>query len=374
MKETERIFAGKYRVLERLSSGGMAVVYRAEHAFLRKPVAIKVLPKQFSDDPAFVKLFLREAETSAQLDHPNIVKIFDFGNENGLLFIVMQFIPGVTLDKILRERGRLSPPETLLYAYQLLSALAYAHNKGVIHRDVKPSNLLCTDDGKAYLFDFGIAVLGEAVRQQKATVTPGTPDYMSPEQLRGRADVRSDIYSVGVVLYEMLTGRVPFKDESILNLQLKIIKDPPPLPSSFGISIPGSLEKVVLKCLSKLPSDRYQSAYDLFRVLSSLGIVNPPSWIEVEAPVQVPILKKPESATEKEDELGFEPEPETYEPQEDMDLTITQFVPVADAEYEEEWSVPPEGRKPWVGIMILILIIALVLAILAIGLWLILGR
>ncbi|MEO0157097.1 MAG: serine/threonine-protein kinase [candidate division WOR-3 bacterium] len=372
MKETERIFAGKYRVLERLSSGGMAVVYRGEHAFLKKPVAIKVLPRQFSEDPAFVKLFLREAETSAQLDHPNIVKVFDFGNEGGLLYLVMQFIPGVTLDKIIKERGRLSLQEALLYTYQLLSALSYAHNKGVIHRDVKPSNLLCTQDGKAYLFDFGIAVLGEAVRQQKATVTPGTPDYMSPEQLRGRADVRSDIYSVGVVLYEMITGRVPFKDESILNLQLKIIKDPPPLPSSLGISIPGSLEKVILKALSKLPSDRYQSAYDLFRVLSSLGIVNPPGWVEVEPPLQVPITKKP--SAEKEPEPAFEPEPETYEPQEDMDLTITQFIPVADDEYEEEWSVPSEGRKPWAGIIALILIIVLLLSLVFLLLWVFLWR
>jgi len=389
MKETQRIIAGKYKVIERLSSGGMSVVYRGEHAFLHKPVAIKVLPKQFSEDSAFVKLFMREAETSAQLDHPNIVKIFDFGNDGGLLFLVMQFISGRTLDSIIAERGKLTPQESLLYAYQLLSALAYAHNKGVVHRDVKPGNLLCTTEGRAYLFDFGIAVLGEAVRQQKATVTPGTPDYMAPEQLRGRADIRSDLYSAGVVLYEMLTGRVPFKDDNILNLQLKILKDPPPSPGSLVPGIPPGLERVILKALAKLPSDRYQSAYDMFRVLTSLGIVGPPGDMEIEPPVQVPITRKTESesesspeismdeaATELESATDLEPEHEPHRPNGDMDLSITQFIPVADDEsdLEEEWAIAGQSRRPWAGIITLIVIVALIVTAIIIGLWLILSK
>ena len=377
MKETQRIIGGKYRVLERVSAGGMAVVYRGEHAFLHKPVAIKVLPKQFSEDSGFVKLFLREAETSAQLDHPNIVKIFDFGNDKGLLFLVMQYIPGQTLDKIIGQRGRLTVQEALLYMYQLLAALSYAHNKGVIHRDIKPGNLLCTQDGKVYLFDFGIAVLGEAARQRKATVTPGTPDYMAPEQLRGRTDVRSDLYSAGVVLYEMLTGRVPFKDDNILNLQLKILKDPPEPPSSIVPGISPSLEKTVLKALSKLPSDRFQNAYDFFRVLSSLGIVNPPGDLSVEPPVKVPISKKETAKPETESDTP-EPEPEeeivpdSVEPSGDLDLSLTQFIAVADE--DEEWEIGPEPRKPWAGIIALTVIILVILALIGGGLFFILWR
>ena len=359
----QRVIGGKYRILEPLSSGGMSVVYKAEHAYLKRVVAVKVLPPQLAEDPNFVKLFMREAEMSAQLDHPNIVKVFDFGSEGKTLYLVMQYIPGRTLDELLEEKGRLNLQEALLVMYQVLAALSYAHSKGVVHRDVKPSNILVTPDLKAYLFDFGIAAITEAALAGDKNYTVGTPEYMPPEQLRGVADARSDIYSAGVTLFELLTGTVPFKAERITDLTLKILKDKPPKPSELAPEVPEALDRVVLKAMAKLPSERYQSAAEFFEALKELKIVGPPGDVKLERGGEKLELKRLE-----------EPEqPPSVEEGEELDLSITQFIPVAEeVGPEEEWDVEEEARKPWAGIVLFSVLVLLVLGGLGALLWLLL--
>jgi eukaryotic-like serine/threonine-protein kinase len=259
-----KTIGGKYKVLEQIGSGGMAVVYRGEHIYLKKPVAIKVMLPSFSEKPELVQRFLQEAEMASKLDHPNIVKIFDFGDEDGLLYLVMQFIDGDTLERILRHRGKLSLREAINITLQVLSALQYAHEKGLVHRDIKPGNVMINKEGRAYLLDFGIAVLGGMGGGEKTPA--GTPEYMAPEQFRGRADRRSDLYSVGVMLYEMLTGKTPFQDaKDIYELQHRILRDPIP-PTGIDPEIDAILEKA----LSKLPSQRFQSAKEFADALLSL--------------------------------------------------------------------------------------------------------
>jgi Serine/threonine protein kinase len=259
-----KTIGGKYKVLEQIGSGGMAIVYRGEHIYLKKPVAIKVMLPSFSEKPELVQRFLQEAEMASKLDHPNIVKIFDFGDEDGLLYLVMQFIDGDTLERILRHRGKLSLREAINITLQVLSALQYAHEKGLVHRDIKPGNVMINKEGRAYLLDFGIAVLGGMGGSEKTTA--GTPEYMAPEQFRGRADRRSDLYSVGVMLYEMLTGKTPFQDaKDIYELQHRILRDPIP-PTGIDPEIDAILEKA----LSKLPSQRFQSAKEFADALLSI--------------------------------------------------------------------------------------------------------
>ncbi len=362
----ERIIGGKYRVLEPLSAGGMSVVYKAEHAYLKRVVAVKVLPPQLAEDPNFVKLFMREAEMSAQLDHPNIVKVFDFGAEGNTLYLVMQYIPGKTLDKVLKEKGKLNVQEALLIAYQVLAALSYAHSKGVVHRDIKPANILVTPDLKAYLFDFGIAAITEAALSERKGYTAGTPEYMSPEQLRGVADPRSDLYSVGVTLFELLTGTVPFKAERITELTLKILKDKPPKPSELAPEIPEGLDRVILKAMAKLPSERFQSAAEFFDALRELKIVGPPGDVkperEADSKLELKTLEEPEQAP-------------VVEEGEELDLSITQFIPVAEEpEAEEEWDVEEEASKPWLGIVAFVLLVLALLGGIGALLWFLLLR
>jgi Serine/threonine protein kinase len=318
-----KTIGGKYKVLEQIGSGGMAVVYRGEHIYLKKPVAIKVMLPSFSEKPELVQRFLQEAEMASKLDHPNIVKIFDFGDEDGLLYLVMQFIDGDTLERILRHRGKLSLHEAINITLQVLSALQYAHEKGLVHRDIKSGNVMINREGRAYLLDFGIAVLGGMGGGEKAAA--GTPEYMAPEQFRGRADRRSDLYSVGVMLYEMLTGKTPFQDaKDIYELQHRILRDPIP-PTGIDPEIDTILEKA----LSKLPSQRFQSAKEFADALLSIEEAK-----GMEYNLSIPV----ENTEGKEKEYGMR--------------KITQFVPLPE---EEEFEIEDKGF-PWRLFIILVVL------------------
>jgi len=281
-----RKIAGKFAIERMLGAGAMGVVYRARQVALEKTVAIKVLHRDLAADPEFAERFLREARAASRLDHPNSIRVFDFGEEpDGLLYIAMEYVEGRDLAHVISEhRGPLPPANIVDLLCQALAALAVAHDMGVLHRDLKPENIMVlrgkSDEGQAIeivkVCDFGIAKITETVadepEQRRAKHSTGliigTPAYMSPEQARGeKLDARSDLYSMGVVLYELVTGRVPFEATTPLGVALKHIGEQPVPPSQLGAGVDAALEAICLKAMSKSPGDRYQNAREMRQAL-----------------------------------------------------------------------------------------------------------
>jgi eukaryotic-like serine/threonine-protein kinase len=257
---TGTLFAGRYRVTRKLGGGGMADVYLAEDQELGRRVAVKILHNRYQNDVQFVERFRREATHAAGLSHPNIVAIFDRGEVDGSYFIVMEYVEGRTLKELIRSRGPCPIPVAIAYTRQILSALRYAHRNGVVHRDIKPHNVIVDPEGVVKVTDFGIARAGASQMTEEGAII-GTAQYLSPEQARGApVDQTSDLYSTGVVLYELLTARVPFSGESPVEIAMKHIGETPKAPSDLRPEVPEDLDLVVLRALSKEPKERYQSA------------------------------------------------------------------------------------------------------------------
>ncbi|MCB8947383.1 MAG: protein kinase [Ardenticatenaceae bacterium] len=253
---------GSYNIEEKLGQGGMATVYKAYHERLDRHVAIKVLHAVFKDDDSFLRRFTREAQVVARLEHPNIVPVYDFAEHEGYPYLVMRFVQGETLKEKLSQ-GTLSTKEMIRIASRVADGLDHAHKQGVLHRDIKPSNILLTTGGGVFIADFGLARItqsGESTMSQDMIM--GTPQYISPEQAKGnmKLDGRTDIYSFGIILYEMITGQVPFAADTGYSVIHSQIFDPPPLPSSLNDKISPALEMVLLKVLSKEPAERYATA------------------------------------------------------------------------------------------------------------------
>ena len=261
---------GPYRVVAPLGEGGMAAVYKAYHANMDRYVAVKILPQLFAKDPQFVGRFKQEAQVLAKLQHPHILPVFDFGESEGYTYIAMPFVETGTLTDLLQGK-----PLPLAQICNLISqvgdALDYAHTRGLVHRDVKPSNVLVDERGNCLLTDFGIAKIVEATSKFTGTGgIVGTPAYMSPEQGRGdKVDSRSDIYALGVVLFELATGRVPFDAETPIAIVFKHIQDPLPMPSLLNPALPDAVERVILKALAKSPADRFATASEMVRALKA---------------------------------------------------------------------------------------------------------
>ena len=258
---------GPYRIVERTGSGGMATVYRAQQSRLERDVAIKVLHPAFSAEPNFLARFEREARIVARLDHPHIIPVYDYDHLDGHYFLVLKYVDGVTLRDIL-QGDRLPPDHVLGLMRPIAEALDYAHEQGVLHRDIKPSNILIDRRGIPYLTDFGLARM---IRPGESTISVetmlGTPHYIAPEQAVGNTDLdaRTDVYSLGIVLYEMLTGRVPFSGDSSFSVVHDHIYTPPPSPREFNPDLSPGVEAVLLKALAKDPTDRYATASDMIR-------------------------------------------------------------------------------------------------------------
>jgi beta-lactam-binding protein with PASTA domain/predicted Ser/Thr protein kinase len=258
------VIGGRYEISGQLGSGGMATVYLARDQMLDREVAVKILDARYASDPAFVERFRREASAAAALSHPNIVAVYDRGETDGTYYIVMEYIPGPDLKEIVRQRAPLPPLEAIDDTLQLLGALTAANRRGIVHRDVKPQNVMVGEDGRLKVTDFGIARAGEQSGMTEAGSVIGTAQYLSPEQARGdEVTERSDVYAAGIVLYELLTGRVPFDGERAVSVAMKQVNEPPVNPSVYAPGIPEELEDVVLVALEKRPDDRFESAEDM---------------------------------------------------------------------------------------------------------------
>src|ERR1700690_1400766 len=263
--QTPRVFSERYELNHLIARGGMAEAYRARDRLLDRPGALKVLFPELSVDRSFVERFRREAQAAANLSHPNIVPVFDWGEDNGTYFIVMELVDGTSLADMLRGGRTLTASHSATLMAQVAAALGYAHRNGVVHRDVKPGNILIASDGQVKGTDFGIAQ-AMSVEDQLAEEgsVMGTATYFSPEQAEGApVDGRSDIYSLGVVLYEMLAGRPPFIGDSPVAVSSQHVHSTVPPPSEFNPSIPPDLQAIVMEALAKSPERRYQSAEDL---------------------------------------------------------------------------------------------------------------
>ncbi|SDA66361.1 serine/threonine protein kinase [Butyrivibrio sp. INlla18] len=256
------VIGDRYEVLEKIGTGGMSDVYKAKDHKLNRLVAVKVLKQEFSENENFVSKFRVEAQSTAGLMHPNIVNVYDVGDEDGVNYIVMELVDGITLKKYIEKKVRLSVKEAVSIAIQVAMGLEAAHNNNIIHRDIKPQNIMISKDGKVKVTDFGIAKA--ATSNTITSNVMGSVHYTSPEQARGGySDAKSDIYSLGITLFEMLTGRVPFNGDTTVAIAIKHIQEELPTPADYNEDIPISVEKIVLKCCQKSPDRRYQSAAEL---------------------------------------------------------------------------------------------------------------
>lgn len=273
----EIILGGRYVIENEIGAGGMAIVYKAHDNMLNRTVAVKVLRPEFKQDEEFIKRFDIEAKASAGLNHPNIVGVYDVGVHEGYHYIVMEYIDGITLKELISKNGRLPWRKALKYASQICSALSHAHARKVVHRDIKPHNIMVTQDGSVKVMDFGIARAASASTMTVGTKVLGSAHYLSPEQARGGfTDERSDIYSLGVCMYEMITGKVPFDADTTVAVAMQHLQRDPVPPSSIVEELPKSVEYIILRAMRKEQSQRYLSAgameSDIMRTLADPNV------------------------------------------------------------------------------------------------------
>lgn len=296
---TEGMFiADRYEVISKIGAGGMSDVYKAKDHVLGRFVAIKVLKPEFSEDVGFVSKFHTEAQSAAGLEHPNIVNIYDVGSEDGLHYIVMEYIEGITLKTYIEKKGRLTFKEAVSVAIQVGRGIEAAHNKNIVHRDIKPQNIMISTEGKVKVMDFGIA--RAATSNTIHSDVMGSVHYSSPEQARnGFIDGKSDIYSLGIVMYEMVTGRVPFDGDTTVSIAIQHLQEEMVPPSAYAPDLPISLEKIILKCTQKSPSRRYQNIGDLIQDLKKALVHPNEDFVTV-----VPLMNQDKTRVISEQELN----------------------------------------------------------------------
>jgi beta-lactam-binding protein with PASTA domain/tRNA A-37 threonylcarbamoyl transferase component Bud32 len=341
----DTLFDGRYRILKRIGSGGMADVYLAEDEVLGRRVAIKILNERHAGDDQFIERFRREAQSAAALSHPNVVAIYDRGEAEGTYYIAMELLDGRNLKELIVARGPAPPKIVVEYARQILAALAYSHRHTIVHRDIKPHNVVVDGDGRVKVTDFGIARGGASQMTEVGSIV-GTAQYLSPEQARGEAvDPRSDLYSLGIVMYELLTGSVPFTGDSPVEIAMKHLSATAPPPSEVREGVPRELDLVVMRALAKDPDDRYASAEemdaDLERIQRGLG-VNPrtteAATAVIAAPSAMPTMISNAPTRVQGTDTGYGGQPPVY------------------YDYDE----PPRRRPVWPWLLPILLLIGTV--------------
>ncbi|MCR5716603.1 MAG: Stk1 family PASTA domain-containing Ser/Thr kinase, partial [Lachnospiraceae bacterium] len=283
MIKTGMIIGDRYEILEKIGAGGMSDVYKAHCHKLNRLVAVKVLKQEYSENAEFVRRFSTEAQAAAGLIHPNIVTVYDVGEENGMYYIVMELVEGITLKKYIEKKSRLSVNESVSIAIQISMGMMAAHGKHIVHRDIKPQNIIISREGKVKVTDFGIAKAASS--NTASSNVMGSVHYTSPEQARGGyVDEKSDIYSLGITLFEMLTGHVPFNGDTTVAIAIKHIQEEMPSPCEFIPEIPVSVEKIVLKCCQKSPMRRYQSTSEVIDDLKRSLLTPDEDFVEIVNP------------------------------------------------------------------------------------------
>ncbi|HZK58014.1 MAG TPA: Stk1 family PASTA domain-containing Ser/Thr kinase [Clostridia bacterium] len=288
-----KVLGKRYEIVEKIGGGGMALVYRAKCQLLNRYVAIKVLRSEFINDRNLLDKFKKESQSAASLSHPNIVNVYDVGEEDNIHYIVMEYVEGKTLEQLIKEKGKLSTSEIVDLTKQIALALKHAHSNHIIHRDIKPHNILITEDGRAKVTDFGIALAATSSTITNAGSIIGSVHYFAPEQARGGyTDEKSDLYSLGIVMYEMATGRLPFDGDAPVTIALKHIQEKPELPSEYNPSISKDLEAIIMKLIQKEQSARYAGATDLiedlYKIKSNIELGNIDNTLKIEdSPTQV---------------------------------------------------------------------------------------
>jgi len=265
------VLGNRYEIISEIGTGGMARVYKAKDRYLQRIIAVKVLKDELREDDEFLKRFDTEAQAAASLTHPNIVQIYDVGRDNNRYYIVMEYVDGITLKEYIRQKGFLEWREAINITVQICSCLLYTSSRNIIHRDIKPHNIIMTSEGVPKITDFGIARLASSETATMKIDTVGSVHYSSPEQVRGRyTDAQSDIYSIGVTIFEMVTGQVPFDGETSVVVAMKHLQDEPPVPSSLRSGIPRSLDRIILKAMAKKKQGRYRTVTDLINDLENI--------------------------------------------------------------------------------------------------------
>ena len=260
----------RYQIIRSIGEGGMANVYLAYDTILDRNVAVKILRGDLADDEKFVRKFQREAISASSLSHPNIVEVYDVGEDDGKYFIVMEYVDGRTLKSLIKKRGALTLPEVIDIMLQLTSAIAHAHDSYIIHRDIKPQNVLILDDGMVKITDFGIAMALNSNELTQTNSVMGSVHYLPPEQANGSGStIKSDIYSLGVLMFELLTGKVPFKGDNAVEIAIKQMKEPIPSVCKINPEIPQSVENIILKACAKNPKNRYENVREMHEDLKT---------------------------------------------------------------------------------------------------------